>query len=345
MRKFLTGRFLAVTLALAVAVPATAQDLTQPLTPEEVVCTELQLQRLLARALVVDEELPTNLVFAPGVAAGSYQGLLVVSQTPAGSGPVQPERQLAFHLNPVRSLLANPARPPLGQVALTREEPASNLTANPAQTAGVSLFPGSGGRSQPTPLDLVIDNISGPTARATSTRPGRGLEQDDLLTACTDRLTPFDLQIFALLQRLVKVETAVFFPQPQPAPSQITIFRGADPHVYRLNAYGGAPGKVAAEIRIEWTPDGRLTTAALHMLPACPATPLAPGCTAKLTTSAVETRILLVRPVLGGSNTWDRNAPGVGQLYHITSSSASWITDSTADLAALLADTAWNNGF
>jgi hypothetical protein len=336
--------------ACAAAVPVAAQELSRPITPAEVECTELQLQRLLGR---VREQLPdrstlTNLFLAPGPGGGSYQGLLVVSQTTA---PARPERQLAFHLDPVRSLLLNPARPPLGQVALTREEPASNLTAAAAELAGVAVFPGSGTPPEiGSPLDLVIDNRSGAAGKATSTKPGRGLEQDDLLTACSDRLTPFDRRIFELLQRMIKVETMIFLGSPHFVSSQITVFRGADPYVYRLNAYGGAGSnrKVAVEIRIEPTVDGRLGTAVLHLRPPCfgpfPNFDPRPGCTDKVASRPVSTRILLARPVFGGAGTWDRTAAGVGQIYHQVPGADPWITDSTADLAALLAGTAWNGG-
>jgi hypothetical protein len=348
MRPTLFGWFLAA--AAAIAAPAAAQELSLPLTPAEVECTELQLQRLLLR---VDPRLPslgilTNLFLAPGAGGGSYQGLLVMSQRD-DLAPRQPELQLAFHLDPVRSLLLNPARPPLGQVSLTREDPASNLVTAADQALAVVLDPGIPPRPDVTsPLDLVIDNVAGPAGHATSTKPGRGLERDGLLTACTDRLTAFDRRVFALLQRLVKVETLVAVGTPMPVSSQITVFRGAEPYVYRLNAYNGDIRKVAVEVRIVPAADGRLATAALHMLPPCSGpfpdfSPL-PGCTDKISTRALQTRILLVRPVFGGVETWDRDAPGGGQIYHIIPASRPWITDSTADLAALLADTAWNGG-
>lgn len=347
MRLTLLGWFLAA--AAAIATPAAAQELSLPLTPAEVECTELQLQRLLPR---VGQRLPqprtfTNLFLAPGLGGGSYQGLLVMSQRD-DLAPRRPERQLAFHLDPVRSLLLNPARPPLGQVALTREDPASNLVATADQALGVVFDPGIPPRPDVTsPLDLVIDNVAGPAGNATSTKPGRGLERDGLLTACTDRLTAFDRRVFALLQRLVKVETSVALGTPMPTSSQITVFRGTDPYVYRLNAYNGDVRKVAVEIRIAPTADGHLATAALHMLPFClgsfPDFAL-PGCTDKISTRALQTRILLVRPVFGGVETWDRSAPGVGQIYHVIPAFEPWITDSTANLAALLADTAWNGG-
>ncbi|HYH46794.1 MAG TPA: hypothetical protein VEG34_14005 [Thermoanaerobaculia bacterium] len=330
---------IAAIAALVASAPAAAQDLTHPLTAAEVECSELQLERLAARFAVEPGEARTaNLLLAPGFGDPSYQGLAVASQT-GTAAMVLPERHLAFHVAQVRSLLANPARPPLGQVSLTREEPASNLVP-PASvdTLTVVLDPSL---TPPAPaLQAVIDNVTEPAGRGTATRPGRGLEEGGLLTPCTGRLTPFDRQVFALLQRLVRVETRFFFGGFQETDSLITLFRGADPHVYRLNAYGGTDGKVAVEIEVGWTPDGRLTTAALRLLPQCPVLVRTPGCTDKFAVRPVETRVWLAPPVLGGAGTWSKDDPRTAQLFHATPA-GTWITEDTADLAALLTGTAW----
>jgi hypothetical protein len=329
---------------LAGASPLPAQELTQSLTVAEVECTELQLERLLRRmdALVPGAPfVPVNdLLVAPGDGEPSYQGLQATVQAEDGSGP---EWQLAFHLQPVRSLLTNPARPPLGQVSLTREEPSSSLVPpGGAPQISVVLDPGL---AQPAPpgVELAIDNVAGPAGRSTSTRPGRGLSQDGLLTPCTDRLTAFDRHVFAVLQRIVRVQTRFALGSIVQAPSEIALFRGADPHVYRLNAYGGASGRVAVEIVVGWTPEGRLTTAEMRILPNCPALDGRPGCTDRFAVRLVETRIRLVPPVFGGVESWHPEAPGAAQVVHSTPV-GTFITEDTADLAALLAGTSWNGG-
>lgn len=329
---------------LAGASPAAAQDLTRPLTTAEVECTELQLERLISRMEFFVPELPfapvSDLLVAPGDGEPSYQGLLATVQGEDGSGP---EWQLAFHVQPVRSLLTNPERPPLGQVSLTREEPSSSLVPpGGAPQISVVLNP-SLARPAPPELELAIDNVAEPAGRGTSTRPGRGLAQDGLLTPCTDRLTAFDRHVFAVLQRIVRVQTQFFagsfFAQ---SGSDIAVFRGADPHVYRLNAYGGASGKVAVEIVVDWTPEGRLTTAAMRILPQCPVLAGLPGCTDRFAVRAVETRIRLVPPVFGGVESWQPEAPGSALVFHSTH--APWVAEDTADLALLLAGSTWNGG-
>lgn len=328
--------------ALAAFAPAAAQDLTFPWTAAEVECSELQLERLLTRFAVEPGEGRTaNLFVSPGAGEATYQGVAVLSQL-VTTGGIRPERHLAFHVVPVHSLPAHPQRPPLGQVSLTREEPSSNLVppASP-DTLTVALDPSL---TPPAPaLQAVIDNRAEPAGRATATRPGRGLEAAGLLTPCGGRLTGFDLRVLALLRRLVRVETRFFFGSFRETDSQITLFRGADPHVYRLNAYGGSDGKVAVEIEVGWTPDGRLTTAELRILPECPVLVRTPGCTDKFAVRPVETRILLAPPVVSGFGTWNRDDTRIAEIFHATPNGG-WIIEDTADLAALLAGTAWNGG-
>ncbi len=335
------------------ALPAAAQDLTRPLTAAEVECTELQLERLLLRMGVGVLQPPPgrvgNLLVAPGDGA-SYQGL--AASNPSDLSVVAgPEHQLAFHLQVVRPQLVNPARTPLGQVSLTREEPASNLLpSGSGDTMQVGLEPGlpalrlhSLNPPQPPPPPvLVIDNVAGAAGRGTSTLPGRGLAQDGLLSPCTDRLTPFDRHVFALLQRLVRVETRFFISSFLDTASEVAVFRGADPYLYRLNFYGaGAGGRVAVAAVIGWDPDGRLTSAELSILPDC-ADRSEPGCTSRPANQRSDTRIWLLPPVFGGVEPWRRDDLRAVQLFHNTE--APGISTATADLAALLAGTAWNGG-
>ncbi len=141
----------------------------------------------------------------------------------------------------------------------------------------------------------------------------------------------------------MRVETRFFINNFLDTASEVAVFRGADPHLYRLNLYGaGAGGRVAVAAVIGWDSDGRLTTAELRILPDCTDLPPEPGCTSRPATQRSDTRIWLLPPVFGGVEPWRREDPRAVALFHDTE--APGIPTATADLAALLAGTAWNGG-
>jgi hypothetical protein len=330
--------------AAALAQPAR----TNPLTPAEVGCNQTQLARLLARMDAGGQEL----LVAYGDGGSFYEGLGVVGQG-VFSGQLTPEYDLAFHLTPsLRELLLNPARAPLPQISLTREDSASNLVrpTNPhALTVRLNpQLPGAPGAL------LAINNLEIPAGGApyngflgTSAGPGRGLALDGLVDSCHLKLTAFDHRIFSLLERLVRTSALLFLggEDYNSIITSVTIFRGADPHTYRVDLYLGSPNRLdqrmAVATRIDWDEQGRLTTGRMEVLPVCAVTG-DPECTGDEVGIYDQVTVRLIPPVLPGSQTWSETDPrlrkivgGVGQSHP---------TPVDVDFAALLVGTAWNAG-
>lgn len=333
------------------ALPAAAQDLTQPLTPEEVACNERQLEKLLQRLNAAEEryrlpEIPTAVSVSYSNSAGFYEGIVATQQSfrldIGGIPPATPyEHYLSFNINPsIRTLLLNPARPELAQVGLNREQSNSNLvTPGGYFDLTLTLDPTLGGGDP-----LVINNFEEPAPGepyngflANSTKPGRGLTVDGLLKPCHQKLTDFDRHVFSILQRMARgAEVSEFFTPDD----EISIFRGEDPHTYRINYYPVFEGlvtgpRMAAEIKISWTPEGRLTTAVMRALPACAVEGQA-GCSASNRGALV---IFLIAPLFGGTELFPGNAGENGVSYVWYEGPSAPVT---IDLAALLAHTTWN---
>lgn len=333
------------------ALPVAAHDLTQPLTPEEVACNERQLEKLLqrmntAKARYSLPEVSTSLLVSYSNSSGFYEGLALTNQLfrldIGGIPPLPPyEHYLAFNVNPsIRTLLLNPERPELGQVGLNREQSSSNLvTPGGYFDLVLTLDPTLGGGDS-----LVINNYAEPALEqpyngflADSTKPGRGLAADGLLTPCHGKLSDFDRHIFAILQRMVRAGDASEFLSPD---DEISIFRGEDPHTYRINFYPiyegllGGP-RMAVELKISWNHEGRLTEAVMRALPAC-TTEGQSGCSASDRGALV---VFLISPLFGGSELYPGSA-GVNGVSYVWYEGPS--APVTIDLAALLAHTTWN---
>lgn len=345
-----TGRI--AVLAILSVVPAAGEELTKPLTAEEAACDERQLEALLQRmnAAKVGEydppELPKILLVSRVNGGAGYDGLVATSQNfrlDLTQGPPTQdtaERYLAFNLNPaIRTLLLNPDRPELAQVGLNREKSNSNLV----QPGGyfdiaLTLDPtlGTGDR-------LIINNFEEPPIggiyngfRANDTKPGRGLTVDGLLTPCHQKLTELDRHVFSILQRLARANDLNAFLDPD---MEAAIFRGEDPHLYRINFYPvyeaqEVLGRVAVELRILWDEHGRLTTAEARTLDPCTAAGQL-GCTS-LERRAI--RWFLIPPVFGGIEKYAEAEVLEGGTFLWPDVSP----PRTLDLAALLAGTTWN---
>ncbi len=335
-------------------------QLTNSLTTEEVGCNARQLDLLLGRVSAGDgvlqsNQLPKTAFVTYSNPDGFYEGLALTNQDwridpLLPSPPPTPERYLAFHLNPsIRTLLLNPARPPVGQIALGREQASSNLvTSGGPYDLTVKINP----TLSPVPpaQDLLeINNFEVPATGqpyngflANSTKPGRGLDQDGLLTPCHRKLTNFDRQVFALLQRMIRVTTFIQ-EEDQYGDTEISVFRAEEEHTYRLTIYPlGTPGlsppqgHVAGEIKLSWTDSGRLTAGTLKVLPAC-------GGTVKLDCSASDaiTRIFLISPVFGGAEKWPDSLQSNEVFFDGLGGGISG--PATYDIEALLAGTDWSS--
>jgi hypothetical protein len=340
-----------LTFAL-MAPPATAQHLTQPLTAEEVACNERQLERLLQRMNAAKEryaplpQLPTILLVSYSNSAGFYEGIAATAQgfrLDIGSVPPTPpyEHYLAFNLNPsVRTLLLNPRRPELAQIALGREQSSSNLVAPGSYfEITLTLDPTLGGGDP-----LVINNLQEPALGepyngflANSTKPGRGLTTDGLLTSCHQKLTDFDRHLFAILQRMVRGWAMDEFHSPD---AEIAIFRGEDPQTYRVNLYLIYEGlelraRMAVELKVAWTSGGKLTSVVMKALPGC-AVDGQIGCT---WVNRAAPMAILIPPVLGGAELYPNSDTPNGVFYLSREGPSDPVT---INLEALLAHTTWN---
>jgi hypothetical protein len=113
---------------------------------------------------------------------------------------------------------------------------------------------------------------------------------DRLTKTCGGTLTDFDQRVFEILARTVLPSECFWGPFNGQCGSggevsgyNMMIFRGADPHVFRVNIYdytnaicdndGTCPfdrrGVFAVEFRMEWDERGRLTTGTARALPEC----------------------------------------------------------------------------
>jgi hypothetical protein len=341
-------------LPLAVAFlghPAAATELTTPLTAEEVACNERQLEGLLLRMNVAEErytypQVARSLLVSYSNSVGFYDGLALTGQGFRSSEAIRAveppyERYLAFNLNPsIRSLRLNPARPELPQIGLSREDNNSNLvTPGGYYDLSLTLEPTLGGGDP-----LTINNFKVPASGApyngflaNSTKPGRGLTQDGLLTPCHDKLTEFDRHVFSILQRMTRGGDESAYYQPD---IEFSIFRGEDPHVYRINVYPiyehlQPGGRLAIELTLSWSSTGVLTTGVMRVLPVC-AVSGELGCTA---VTHITPIVFLIPPLFGGAEYYDGDADENGVIFV-------WYEaprpPTTIDLGALLARTAWN---
>lgn len=117
---------------------------------------------------------------------------------------------------------------------------------------------------------------------------GPGIADDQLDQACGGRLTEFDTHVFEILARTI-VPSGCYAVGPGDCQNQgvddagfnLAIFRGADPHVYRVDIFGyqylcddqgncySPFGQLALEFSVNWDDQGRLTTGTVKILPEC----------------------------------------------------------------------------
>lgn len=345
-------------LALILATPALAQtgEDNNPLLEDQVACNETQLQRLLER-LDLDPAGSNNpnpgrdftLFVSYSNPFGFYEGLAVSNQTPlraanAGGGAQSAEHFLAFHLNPsIRSLLTNPERTPLSQVSLEREESSSNLVGqNNPNAVRVTFNPtldltGTDGLLEINNFQVVGQSCG--LAQTLSTKPGRGLVAAGLSSNCHTRFSDFDRAMFALLQRILRVQVG----GPFSGDAEVAIYRAQSPFTYRVDIYplnnqGQAnAGKLALEIAVDTSPQNDLQTGQIRVLPDCAA-----GQTRGCTSTQIPVEVYLFPPVFGGSQV--RLNSGAFFLLDFDPDAAS-TTPVDFNWAPLLAGTAWDDEF
>jgi len=328
---------------VALSLPAAfAQDLTHNLTAADAACNQAQLRVLLSHFAVTGPgggapARPSTLLASYSNRYGFYDGLLVSNQQPL-IGADAPEQILAFHLNPsIRELLLNPARPPLPQISLEREDTASSYV--PATSASaLALFLDPTADQTGGDARLQINNFVPPQtgqtcngAQATATKPGRGL--DTVLALCHTKFTDFDRKVFSILERTLRAEV-LGTGSPD---SKIAIFRDQGPFAYRIDVFPTAapfPGKVAFILNLQATNDGHLVSGQLAVLPVCPA-----GQQLGCTNSALGVRLWVFPPLWAGTQVRQDQGAGVSLTYQPGQSLPHSVT---VPFEQLLDGTTWN---
>jgi hypothetical protein len=377
--------FLAASLLVIVPGAAEAQSLTNPLTPDQVACDELQLERLAARSAVsqypldpAQPDLPPNplLILWRSSAGGGFYGGLAVSngleQDSAGH-LTRDEAQLAFDLIVRRQGdLLSPQEPLRPQATLARRGRGSTL-ATPAEgglflNVGVAVTLDESDHDVPILTYMDINNLAAPgpaqwqVVRAVDDSTGRSIVDNQLADTCHGQLTAFDQKIFAILARTLRVSHCLSVAGcggfSDLAWFEITLFRGADPHTFRANVYPfgrvciflgtlcetGPAGKLALELSIDWDREGKLTTGQVTVLPPCPGSSVAPGCSFLLPFPAQTAfAIYLLPPIFAGVEHQGMDAFAVGlHLDFERARDPHNILRGPVNWRALLAKTTWN---
>lgn len=354
LREALTALFLfAYALLTSRAGPAAALDLTHPLTAGQVACEEARLETILPRFATNNEawngdQYYKSLAVSIRDTGGTLDALEVRNEgqraraRPSGGPPSVPlpEVYLAFHADPtVRSLLLNPGRRPLPQISLTREDGSSTLVRDALRELETSFDPtiAGGVTTGLASINNLLPAAPGapePGDAAAATVAGRGLA--GLPPSCGSPLTPFDRAVFLLLQRMVRV-----LPPADFAPDlKLAIFRGEDPHVFRVDVYKlrspreAEEGRLALSVRVEWTDTGSLITGELSILPLCTG-----GQTVGCTSGLPDTMAYLIPPVAPGQ-LW--SSSGRIPPLVIYGNTEGFQSPAAVDFAALLANTDWN---
>ena len=360
---------------LLAGAPLRSQQESSPIPHALVICDQDQLAHLLGRLELIFPKGPVagvtthpTLFISRGAGGILFRG----SEVRAETGPHFPglraspipgsdcldstERMMGFQLSVQEDqFLLNPDRPPLDQFLLARVEPQTNPTSIRCRLPDDHrLRLGMGPASQPFVTALEINNVSQvPAGRESqgavpaASGASRNLRSAGLVDPCHDLLSDWDRRTFALLERMLRphsyfVDTdgsASYFDQ------EVAIFRGADPHTYRVDAYsigkdattgrGVAVGRSSYELVIGWDEAGRWTTGSIRLLPACAA-----GQTHDCSTHADPAWIFVYPPLLPdfGLRGDPPNAVFVGRGLEGLPESA------PVDWADLLSETVWNRG-
>lgn len=302
---------LSLTLATGFAAAQPTSATSNALTTAQVTCNETQLRNLLTRLNLQgtgsqSDNLSLSLLVSYSNPYGFFEGLAVANQTPfavASAGTTRPESFLAFSINPsIRSTLLNPARTPLAQVTLVREETSSNLVASGSPVAlNLSLNPTLAANA--TSGLLEINNVQASGSQCSQElnadlKPGRGLVQAGLTTPCHTLFTDFDRFVFEILERTFRVAA----PANPSQDFKVAIYRGEQPFTYRIDVYpvtsnGTLGNPVSLLLTLSTDASGNLSNGVLQLLPAC-AGGQTTGCTSQ---QSLALTFYLVPPVFGGS--------------------------------------------
>lgn len=296
----------AVAIAVTIAVlPAGAQ--TRNLTEQQVRCNGEQLAELAARSRVVrpggagSKSIGVAYTFASRF--GDVSGLAYTQQFfRDGVRADTPEHHLWFSSNTHEvKMLRNPARPPLPALSLTRNALNSDLVGSGHPDRFELLIDPTLNGTPPAQALLHLDNLDGPAGRATSAKPGRGLE--GIVASCHDRFTDADVHVFSLLAKTLRAFP--FDAQGNSRDSAMTIYRaegsaaagGGTSAVYQVDVFplDARDERAAFTFEVEISAEGRLGGARLSALPVCSGGQ-ASGCT----TPGASAMLVLADPVMPG---------------------------------------------
>lgn len=279
----MTRRRALAPLVLSALFATAAGAQTVPLTAEDVLCNSRQLGQLAARTAVTRPAgaaaKSVGVAYTFSSRIGDFSGLAYTQQfTPAGEIADTPEHHLWFSTNAheVR-LLRNPARPALPTLSVTRNTLNSDLVPDGhADRFDLVIDPTLDGPATSRGF-LHLDNLDGPLANATSTRPGRGLA--GVVSSCHDRFTEADLHMFALLAKTLRAFP--FTGAGESRDSVMTIYRdtASEPTGtgrrtgYRIDVLplDGADlsERSSFTLEVEIGSNGELGDARLEILPTC----------------------------------------------------------------------------
>jgi hypothetical protein len=345
----LSFALLSLSLATGFAAAQPASVASNALTNAQVTCNETQLQNLLRRMTLQgtgsqSDNLSLSLLVSYSNPFGFFEGLAVVNQTPfsvATAGSTRPESFLAFSINPsIRTTLTNPARTPLAQVTLVREETGSNLVSGNSPTAiNLSLNPTLA--TNATSGLLEINNVQAAGSQCSQVlsadlKPGRGLIQAGLTTPCHTLFTDFDRFVFEILERTFRVVA----PSNPSQDFKVAIYRGEQPFTYRIDVYpvssnGTLGNPVSLLLTLATDDSGNLSNGVLQLLPAC-AGGQTTGCTSP---QSVALNFYLVPPVFGGSQV---RLNGDVQTTFPLAAGATSATPVSFSFDQILTSTTWN---
>jgi hypothetical protein len=252
--------------------------------PAEVACDEAKLGRLVHR---VAFDFSSSNLFVWPVAGNHFSGLAVL---PRFSSGIRNEWQMGFDLllDPGSDRL-NPRRPLLPQAVLARNDllttPFKPPTEDPRIDVSLELAREVIDPQAPT-QGIVINNQAGrPTGSASGA--GRALAVDGLFDRCPgEEPSPFDLQVFEILSRTLRISEALLRPFPGQGGDRFKaiVFRDVERLSYRVKVYlystiEGEYSESTVQLRIRFGLNGGGGWAAggIESLPWCDQT--SPPCT------------------------------------------------------------------
>ncbi|MEP7011685.1 MAG: hypothetical protein ABJC13_15280 [Acidobacteriota bacterium] len=320
------------------------------LTPLEVACEEARLGRLVHR-MATDGPSVNLFVWSAGI--DRYSGLGVY---PSFAGLIRRDWQMGFDLLLERERdLLNPRRSLLPQAVLARKDLLTTPFHSPEEEVRIDvsleLAPRVVDPTQPT-QGLLINSQYSSTPTGSASGASRSLAAENLFELCsTDAPSAFDLQVFEILSRTLRITDAL--KQPFPGPGQerykTVFFRDVEPLTYRAKVFSYLVtcdpqcgyGESSFQFRLRFTIDaaGKLASGRIETLPWCRDS--VPPCTELLTPSVA---VIVAPPIFAGHEQQTEAQFRSGAFLNVISEANSDENILTDDVPwpELLRGTAWD---